>query len=265
MALFTFRRPVGAKADLQELEYVSALHQTTITTKTKQQQEADADTDEISKSNNITTNNKGARRDGSITAYDIQLFLKSRYGIDVELEVVKTCIVKGLGGAGDGSDNQEEEDVIDLAEIASLLLIPTILKTVVVNNSSQDDNKEDSKDNNKNNDLDLIRHVWTMILRDTTGYTTSTSTSSTSRASSSTTIPKLTTSLLRDILTVYGEQELANDDELLNEIMIQVTTGSTGRGAGGGYYDGSNNEGGDGGLLFTSELFAKALTSDLSL
>jgi hypothetical protein len=64
--MVSFQRPTGAVADLSELEYVSALQQ---------------------------THSGAARKDGSIQDVDIQLFLKSRYGIDVSLEDVQRFIL----------------------------------------------------------------------------------------------------------------------------------------------------------------------------
>ena len=56
--MVSFQRPTGAAADLSELEYVSALQQ---------------------------TQSGAVRKDGSIQDVDIQLFLKSRYGIEVSI------------------------------------------------------------------------------------------------------------------------------------------------------------------------------------
>eukprot|EP00977_Amphora_coffeiformis_P018302 scaffold6378_cov176-Amphora_coffeaeformis.AAC.13 len=78
--MVVFDRPVGSPADAKELEYVSGLHQT------------DAE----------------VRVDGSIKAEDIQLYLKSRFGIDIEREDVTNTILQGMGGGSDDSD------VIDL-------------------------------------------------------------------------------------------------------------------------------------------------------
>jgi hypothetical protein len=47
-----FTKPVGSTADLREIEYISALHQT----------------------------GKELRKDGTITSADIKMFLISRYG-----------------------------------------------------------------------------------------------------------------------------------------------------------------------------------------
>ena len=78
--MVVFDRPIGAPADVKELEYVSGLHQT----------------------------DKQVRVDGSITAQDIQLYLKSRFGLDVELETVTNTILQGMGGSAD------DGEVIDL-------------------------------------------------------------------------------------------------------------------------------------------------------
>lgn len=78
--MVVFDRPLGSPADVKELEYVSGLHQT----------------------------DREVRTDGSIRAEDIQLYLKSRFGIDVEREDVTKTILQGMGGGAD------DGDVIDL-------------------------------------------------------------------------------------------------------------------------------------------------------
>ena len=92
-----FSKPVGATADLRELEYISALHQTS----------------------------KSLRRDGSIKPTDITKFLMSRYGIRVTNEEVSQTIAKGFGGGG---LSEEDGDTLDLTEIVALLLIPELVK-----------------------------------------------------------------------------------------------------------------------------------------
>lgn len=91
-----FFRPVGSVADVNELEYISAITQT--------------DTHQV-------------RSNGSITAEDIRFFLLSRYGIDVSEQEVASQIIRGLGGG-----DEEEDDTIDLMEIVATLLIPTLRK-----------------------------------------------------------------------------------------------------------------------------------------
>ena len=54
---------------------------------------------------------------------DIQLYLKSRFGIEVTAGEVKSKVINGFGGYGYASD-----DCLDLMELVSMLLIPTILK-----------------------------------------------------------------------------------------------------------------------------------------
>ena len=76
-------KPVGAIADLKELEYISALHQT----------------------------GKNLRTDGSIRADDVAKFLMSRYGIKVTDDEVTETIAKGFGGGG---LSEEDGDTIDV-------------------------------------------------------------------------------------------------------------------------------------------------------
>jgi hypothetical protein len=62
------------------------------------------------------TQSGAVRKDGSIQDVDIQLFLKSRYVIEVLLEDIQRFILGGFGGG----------DMIDLSEMTSMLLIPTL-------------------------------------------------------------------------------------------------------------------------------------------
>jgi hypothetical protein len=59
---------------------------------------------------------------GGVTDEDIQLFLMSRYGIEVSVDEVRDTVLKGLGG-GSGDD-----ECIDVMEMVAILLIPTLLK-----------------------------------------------------------------------------------------------------------------------------------------
>mmetsp|Transcript_10470 Transcript_10470/g.19711 ORF Transcript_10470/g.19711 Transcript_10470/m.19711 type:complete len:347 (+) Transcript_10470:87-1127(+) len=96
--LMNFERPVGAVADVRELEYISALHQTGFLE---------------------------LRKEGSISATDVVHFLSSRYGIRVTEHEVRETIFKDFGGGGISSKDGEN---IDLVEILGMLLIPLLLK-----------------------------------------------------------------------------------------------------------------------------------------
>ena len=76
-----FTKPVGATADLREIEYISALHQTS----------------------------KELRRNGSINSSDITKFLMSRYGISVTETQVTESISKDFGGGGLSEDDGDKE------------------------------------------------------------------------------------------------------------------------------------------------------------
>jgi len=246
-----FLRPVGAAADVAELEYISALHQTDM---------------------------PHLRMDGSIKDIDIVRFLSSRYGIKVTEEEVRKTVMHGLGGGDD------DEVCIDLMELVAILLIPTLIKAanaVADQQSSADRGPDDDGSESENgvgsanalgsgldgfdteegggggtaqsnvaekgteNDLgsakrqpvkphpDLLRYVLQVILHDVTG-------SSEPRA--------LTRQLLSDIFLSYGESELAEDNELLDSMVI----------AAGG-------EAGDESTLLDVNAFAHALTDDVRL
>ena len=139
---------------------------------------------------------------------DIMHFLSSRYGINVTKEEVKSTILRGLGGG------ESDEDCIDLMEMVAILMIPTLLKA-----------KEQLKDYESSNDTvddgvidetefiqpqrGLLNYVVSMILHDVTG---------------SRTPKKLDRELLRSIFISYGETEMSQNNDLLDE-MIAAAVG----------------------------------------
>jgi len=248
----SFERPVGAAADLSELEYVSALHQT----------------------------QPGlVRSDGSVRDIDIVHFLRSRYGLKVDAATVRETILLGLGGDfyggerrkdgekdgdgdgvsneqwveneadakgaadDDGDDEEEEVEGIDLAEMVAVLLIPTLLKsskrdhpaalqpgpgtgekhthrasieTVETGGGEQgagliDGGGHDGEGKGLLDSLlpdeGLIAEVLGILLRNSTG------------SSNPDRPPVLTTALMRDLLVSYGEEGLASDEGLLEEMV----------------------------------------------
>jgi len=171
---------------------------------------AAADLRELEYVSALQQTQKGAvRKDGSIQDVDIQLFLKSRYGNEVSIEDVR-CLL--LGGFGDG-------DVINLSELSAMLLIPTLVKAVSPKQESSVVYLEPG----------LIQNVLDMILCNVTGLSE---------------FPKLTVSLLQDILLVYGEEEMSNDMGLLRDMISAA-----------------GNEGDD----FDVEAFSRAFTNDVML
>ena len=100
-AMTSFNRPVGAQADLNELEYISALHQTC---------------------------QPRLRSNGTVSALDIARFLKSRYGI-VATDGSIQELVRGLGG-GPISEEEEElkQTLLDLVQLTTIVIMPTIAR-----------------------------------------------------------------------------------------------------------------------------------------
>jgi len=95
MGLEKFKISKGAAADVKELEYISALLQSTT---------------------------ESMKTDGSITAHDVCNLLESRYGVEFDEDHAKERILKGLGGG------EDDDNVIDLTELTSILLIPFFRK-----------------------------------------------------------------------------------------------------------------------------------------
>jgi hypothetical protein len=218
-----FERPIGASADVKELEYIAALHQTDV----------------------------NLRKDGSIKAIDIVHFLSSRYGIRVSVKEVQETILRGLGGGDD------EEECIDLTEVAAILLIPELIKAARELLGEEDDgglpvsredftSEREYKDHLRRYEIsqarmpnpEIIGDVFDMILKDTFG---------------STSPRKLDRKLITDIFTAFGEEDLVRNGELIDEMML-VTSSSSGE---------CDVEEDAAGATFDKYSFARALTSDV--
>lgn len=107
----SFERPVGVHRDVKELEYLSALMQ---------------------------TSTKGLRKDASLTVTDVAYYLRSRHGVTVDEELIQSLILTDLAGNmnsdQDLAETEEEKDgsdVLDLCQLLSILLIPHFHKASV--------------------------------------------------------------------------------------------------------------------------------------
>eukprot|EP00977_Amphora_coffeiformis_P021255 scaffold9085_cov215-Amphora_coffeaeformis.AAC.23 len=183
--MVVFECPIGAVADVKELEYVSALHQTAAV----------------------------VRRDGSIDAADIKVFLRSRFGIEVTHREVCDTILQGMGGGND------DEQVLDLMEVVAILLIPVLRKAAASSATSQ---SQTSTIHNNMPPENLIQSVLEMILFDVLNEQQQERKNSTTDRQA----PELTVQLLEKIFQAYGEEELAADQDLLID-MIQHATNET--------------------------------------
>lgn len=122
-----FDQLVGAAGDVAELEYISALHQTTL---------------------------EEVRQDASIEAEDIRLFLSSRYGIVVTTEEVQQIILNGFVTSNKEEENSKGRDDepnnqknLDLMELVTVLLIPTLVKASVQLIQLGDDSNRNQMEN----------------------------------------------------------------------------------------------------------------------
>ena len=122
---YSFERPVGAAADAKELEYIAALIQT-------------------------SHDDKEGFVDASINARDIKYYLMSRFDIETSKEQVHKIILAGLGGG------EDENNCLDLCEVVTALLIPSLHKIV-------DKNFLLSSDSAKNATNHLLKMVLVKI------------------------------------------------------------------------------------------------------
>lgn len=95
----------GAVRDVKELEYISMLHQT----------------------------DKFVRPEGTITAKDIALLLKSRHGLEVQEEYIECDLMEDLSG----DPRYKKRDVLDIPQLVALLFIPKLKVASEVNEAEE--------------------------------------------------------------------------------------------------------------------------------
>lgn len=188
----------------KELEYISAIHQT----------------------------GTRVRPNGSIKDEDIQLYLKSRFGIVVTLEQVRSTILHGFAGGDEGTLDATE--VIDMMELTAIILIPLLLKMSIVEGDGKTlpEGVLPPPDN-------LLKDVIEMIVHDSGAFAFPTKDGDV----------LVTVELIKNIFFIYGEPDMANDVDLIRE-MIDACEDEIIE---------------DGQPAFTPRSFGRALTRDVTL
>ena len=200
----TYKAPIPPTSDINELEYISALHQC-------------GSMAEI-------------RQDCSIRSNEIATFLKSRHGLCVAPEVVRKFILQdGLTADKDDEDAAPDSDgsdgaggVMDLVELTSALIIPNLLrlrrkhmdKTQLSGATSSPSvpNATSDKVLPLLDNTAMLKDILALMLEDCTGDAT----------------PKpLDEELVRDLLNGYGEGALAQDHQLVREMVEVAKVGSS--------------------------------------
>lgn len=213
----SFEQPIGSANDVKELEYIAALHKT-----------GEDSAEELVKP--------------AVRAEDVQCFLISRYGIRVSREEVLTQIFEGLAG-GDS-----EDDCLDIIEIVAILIIPYLAKLV-----SEKDYKAAATQQLQSSMLAPIKKIHSneeeldLLSVDGSSMTTDVLNIILADVFGSCKPKRLNKEILREIFSTYGELDLIDDDDLLDE-MINAATG------------GDPNC-----TMLNPETFARALTDDLHL
>ena len=244
-------RPIGAPADVAELGYVAALHQTTTTTTTSP---ADEEGREEGRSLVIQTE-------------DIRLFLKSRYGIQVDEKTIQENILSDSSMATTAATEDDEEnvkekdaeeeeveeddkddnrkDTLDLVELTAILLIPWFCKASKIQKGEELPENVQPIGNHK-----VFSHVCRMICHDV-GFRSASRRNDTDRVAIAgdnenckhIVTPRVSKEVIRSILTAYGEMESAQNDSLISS-MVEALKGHE-------YLD--------------ADALATAVTSDLNL
>ena len=247
----SLQRKIGAQKDLAELCYISALHQT----------------------------GNDVRRDGSIRDVDVALYLRSRHNVLVSSCEVRKFILPGLAGttccSGDdvkvvdntganhgggklkGGSKANDDGVVDLAEQTALLMIPVLVKlaeeqkqlqgTADIADDFVDDESSSQQDiSDEIPNSNIIGDALRIILNDI-------------GSTCSEIYPELTPELLRNILTTYGEEAMATDDQLIKEMMgVALAAGTSTTVESVGMNDGNK-------VRLDPATFAHILTADLTL
>jgi hypothetical protein len=169
-------------------------------------------------------------------------YLMSRYGINISAEQIKKLIFEDLAGGS-------EDECIDICEIVAMLLIPFLVKTrkgdltrEMIEASSirhafstDEEFEEYIKNVESCNSLvskgAVTKRVLNIILADSIG---------------STEPQPVTKELITTIFSRYGEAELVENEEFIEEMMNDIS-------------------GGDPDALLDVESFTRALTSDIML
>jgi hypothetical protein len=181
-------QPVGATADLKELEYISALLQT----------------------------GHSLRSDGSITIEDVARYLLSRHGVRVTPEYINQAIFQVFG-----IDDEKECELLDLVELTAMLVIPILLimqheLSHAEDNSSTTLNSKQQKQNMLMEDPKaILKRVLSMMFQD-----------SKIPISPTEEPPRLSTDLIQEILKSYGMHYLADDEYFIGQ-MLHAVQGQT--------------------------------------
>lgn len=249
--IISFPLPVGAKSDVKELEYISALHQTCL---------------------------PNLRKNATISMDDIQLYLQSRYGLQLNNSDVLD-IVNGLGGTSNSSCIDEESDTgcdkeksdceqssnngndildvnknckyLDLVELVAALIIPTLIRSAKTletksNKMSNSDSQDEKEGLSSKPKYDAEHLIYDYIIGNVLQIIQSLSPSV---AANSMTELLLTRESLKEVLVSVGETKAAGNNELIDQ-MIACASDNT-------------NTLTRGSFLFDELSFARALTSDI--
>jgi hypothetical protein len=182
-----FDQPVGAAADMRELEYISALLQT----------------------------GKDLRSDGSLTVEDVARYLLSRHGIRVTPEYINQTIFQVFG-----IDDEKECELLDLVELTAMLVIPMLL--IMLHEIDQAEGDSSTTINTRKNKQKLLedpdailKSALSMMFHD-----------SNIPRSTTEEAPRLSKELIQEILKSYGMHYLANDECFIDD-MILAAQGQT--------------------------------------
>ena len=245
----TFQRKTGAQKDLAELCYVSALHQTGNDVR-RDGSIRDADIALYLRSrHNVVVSEEDVRefilpglagtipRGNAGSSNSNTCNSESADAGADDKEIAETALTSTTGTTNGGSN---DDGAMDLAELTALLLIPPLVKlaeehhttaTSSINNKSDgsDSDGSDDKFNDEDanaavtNSADIIAATLDVILNDVAslqGY------SAGDCDPANGVYPELTPELLRTILTTYGEEELADDDQLIDDMMAVAIASS---------------------------------------
>ena len=181
MGEIIFDRPIGVKADLAELFYISALMQTDMTM-----------------NSNYKDGRMHLREDGTVNTEDLAAFLISRHGIQIEPKKLQEVLMDHV------HVYSLHEDRLDLVQILALMFIPQLCKFAA--------SAEERGGLEECLSPCMLQSILEMILHDVLDKGDDDDNYMNNEV-------VLNKEFMRRILIKYGENSMADDEELVEEMV----------------------------------------------
>mmetsp|Transcript_24789 Transcript_24789/g.60926 ORF Transcript_24789/g.60926 Transcript_24789/m.60926 type:complete len:1042 (-) Transcript_24789:625-3750(-) len=258
MVVAIFEQPIGPLADLSELLYVVALHQASV----EYREDVSVNAEDISlflisrygvqcspenvaefilkdiagkRNDTILQEGGGSTESAELNqesvAQDMSIFLRSKFGVTIKAEDLKDLLVEdklarmkeeletakeeppkeevkqGNSNSPKGEKSSEDSPKMDLVELVAMLMIPEFRKLEVMEQKVEGEGRASVSDEN-------FEFCVNAMIHDLASF-----------GSSEQPSLELTPSTVRDLFLRYGETTLAQDNELIDEMVKVARTG----------------------------------------